>query len=159
MDRRRAHAVTRAGGLEPDGRYPCLHARAVGGAGRRQRSGADGLRTWSLPLGTGVIVPGRRWYPADRQRDGLHGAHDDVHGRASRGHRGRHLSATRGRRRGPRGRLRAPPTLAANDIFTPRATVDFPLAGASVSGGALAVSGWAFDNAAVARVQVYVTKY
>jgi hypothetical protein len=47
-------------------------------------------------------------------------------------------------------------SLSAADIFTPVATLDVPAPAAAISGAAVSVAGWAFDNVAVGSVQVYV---
>jgi hypothetical protein len=45
--------------------------------------------------------------------------------------------------------------LAAKDIFTPIGSVDTPISNAQLS-GTTTVAGWAFDDSAVAKVEVYV---
>jgi hypothetical protein len=46
-------------------------------------------------------------------------------------------------------------SLPAKDIFTPIGSVDSPTADAQLS-GTTSVAGWAFDNVAVSKVDVYV---
>ena len=48
-------------------------------------------------------------------------------------------------------------SLATKDIFTPIGSVDSPAANAQLS-GTTNVAGWAFDNVAVSRVDVYVDR-
>jgi len=43
------------------------------------------------------------------------------------------------------------------DSSTPVATVDVPVANATLTGSSTAIAGWAFDNVAVSAVKVYVT--
>ena len=46
--------------------------------------------------------------------------------------------------------------LPPSDIFPPIANVDTPVANAVVSGNAFQISGWAFDDVAVASITVFV---